>query len=70
MLNLSNRIARLERTQALRSPQPCAECGIYPKGLGPPPKFRVTFDDDGSGPKWCGTCGQQLVYALQFDRAG
>jgi hypothetical protein len=71
-VSLAARIARLERRPGLRPrPAPCPDCGLYPHGQGPPPEFRMEFARDGPPrSQWCGRCGTQLVYAMEFDRAG
>jgi hypothetical protein len=62
---LAARVARLERNAPREAP--CRECG----GPPPPGSYRLQFDrGEPSGPDRCPACGRQLVFRLEFDRAG
>jgi hypothetical protein len=69
-VTLLRRIAALERFTRQARGEECAECG------GPPlsgTRYALKFDaagDRADGPERCPACGRQLVFRLEFDRAG
>jgi hypothetical protein len=72
-MKLAARITKLEQriVPARAAVVMCEGCGQTVSGPGPP-TYAMVFDEPGDPetPEFCGVCGRQLVYRLEFDRAG
>jgi hypothetical protein len=72
-VKLTARITKLER-RIVPMHEPvvmCKGCGQPVSGPGPPTYAMVFWEaGDPETPEFCGVCRRQLVYRLEFDRAG